>query len=183
MVDTDCNSGLALRLGLFYMKRPSNDTSTPTKSILLVGSTSSYFGGTGVTAYVASKHGVLGLLRASQSTARDLGVRVNGIAPFLTPTHITAGFAQRWKDQGLEENTPERVAEAIALTALDETRQGECVLVRNGTIMSNSEANVYGSLGRWKVPSGARVIQDESAAHLDRGRFCRIHGARYAILC
>ncbi|GLI73794.1 hypothetical protein PoHVEF18_002023 [Penicillium ochrochloron] len=117
-----------LRLGLFYMKQPRSTTSNP-KSIVLVGSTSSYFGGTGVTAYVASKHGVLGLLRASQSTARDLGVRVNGIAPFLTPTHITAGFAQRWKDQGLEENTPERVAEAIALVALDETRKGDCVLV------------------------------------------------------
>lgn len=112
------------------MKRPSDATSTTSKSILLVGSTSSYFGGTGVTAYVASKHGVLGLLRASQSTARDLGVRVNAIAPFLTPTHITAGFAQRWKDHGLEVNTPERVAEAIALVALDEMRQGECVLVR-----------------------------------------------------
>ena len=112
------------------MKRPFNATSTPSKSILLVGSTSSYFGGTGVTAYVAAKHGVLGLLRASQSTARALGVRINGIAPFLTPTHITAGFAQRWKDEGLEVNTPERVAEAIALVALDEQRHGECVLVR-----------------------------------------------------
>lgn len=111
------------------MNQPSNTTSKP-GSIVLVGSTSSYFGGTGVTAYVASKHGVLGLLRASQSTARDLGVRVNGIAPFLTPTHITAGFAQRWQDRGLEENTPERVAEVIALVALDETRQGDCVLVR-----------------------------------------------------
>ncbi|OKO94574.1 hypothetical protein PENSUB_11841 [Penicillium subrubescens] len=118
----------ALRLGLFYMKQPRSTTSRPCKSITLVGSTSSYFGGTGVTAYVASKHGVLGLLRASQSTARDLGVRVNGIAPFLTPTHITAGFSQRWKEQGLEENTPERVAEAIALVALDEARQGDCVL-------------------------------------------------------
>lgn len=119
------------------MKQPSNVTSTRSKSIVLIGSTSSYFGGTGVAAYVASKHGVLGLLRASQSTARDLGVRVNGIAPFFTPTHITAGFSRRWRDQGLEENSPERVAEAIAFIALDESRQGECVLVRKNALVSN----------------------------------------------
>jgi len=101
-----------------------------TKSILLVASTSSYFGGTGVAAYVASKHGVLGLLRASQNVARENGVRLNAIAPFLTPTHITAGFAHRWDEAGLEKNTPDRVAEAIALVALDPERQGNCVLVR-----------------------------------------------------
>ncbi|KAJ5682189.1 hypothetical protein N7462_005354 [Penicillium macrosclerotiorum] len=124
------NSMLPLRLALFYMKQPSETSSSSfTKSIVLIGSTSSYFGGTGVAAYVASKHGVLGLLRASQATARELGVRVNAIAPFLTPTHITAGFAQKWLEQGLDENTPDRVAEAIALVALDRERQGNCLLV------------------------------------------------------
>lgn len=99
------------------------------KSIVLVASTSSYFGGTGVAAYIASKHGVLGLLRASQYKASELGIRVNGVAPFLTPTRITTGFAKRWQQAGLEQNSPERVAEAIALMALDEDRRGECVMV------------------------------------------------------
>ena len=99
------------------------------KSILLVASTSSYFGGTGVAAYIASKHGVLGLLRASQDVAREHDVRVNAVAPFLTPTHITAGFSERWGRAGLEKNTPEGVAEAIALVALDSGREGQCVLV------------------------------------------------------
>ncbi|KAJ5757721.1 Short-chain dehydrogenase/reductase SDR [Penicillium nucicola] len=76
-----------------------------------------------------SKHGVLGLLRGCQTTAQKYGVRVNAIAPFLTPTHITAGFAQRWDEAGLEKNTPERVAEAIALVALDRERAGDCVMV------------------------------------------------------
>ena len=111
------------------MKNPNTLASSPTKSLLLVGSTSSYFGGTGVTAYIASKHGVLGLLRACQVSALNLGIRVNAVAPFLTPTHITAGFAQRWRDQGLEANTPERVAEVIAIVALDDERKGHCVLV------------------------------------------------------
>ncbi|KGO70803.1 Short-chain dehydrogenase/reductase SDR [Penicillium expansum] len=99
------------------------------KGTLNIASTSSYFGGTGVTAYIASKHGVLGLLRACQDVARSHGVRVNAVAPFLTPTHITAGFAHMWDEAGLEKNSPDRVAEAIALVALDEKREGNCVLV------------------------------------------------------
>ncbi|CAG8382473.1 unnamed protein product [Penicillium salamii] len=114
-----------LRLGLHYMK---SDPEGLNKSILLVASTSSYFGGTGVGAYIASKHGVLGLLRASQDVARKNGVRVNAVAPFFTPTHITAGFSERWGQAGLERNTPDGVAEAIALVALDSGRQGHCIL-------------------------------------------------------
>ncbi|KAJ5424261.1 hypothetical protein N7491_009477 [Penicillium cf. griseofulvum] len=116
-----------LRLGLHYMKS-STSTSTssqPTKSILLVASTSSYFGGTGVAAYIASKHGVLGLLRACQDVARRHDVRVNAVAPFLTPTHITAGFAHKWDEAGLEKNTLNGVAEAIAVVALDGERRGQ----------------------------------------------------------
>ncbi|KAJ5807357.1 hypothetical protein N7447_010813 [Penicillium robsamsonii] len=110
---------------------PSTTTNPqPTKSILLVGSTSSYFGGTGVAAYIASKHGVLGLLRACQGVARRHGVRVNAVAPFLTPTYITAGFAHKWDEARLEKNTPNGVAEVIAAVALDEERQGNCVMVR-----------------------------------------------------
>lgn len=123
------NNPKALRLALFHLQTPTPTPSTPTKSILLVISTSGYFGGTGVSAYCASKHGVLGLLRSSQTAARNLGVRVNAIAPFFTPTNITAGFARQWSEHGLEENSPARVAEAIAHVSLDEGRRGDCVLV------------------------------------------------------
>ncbi|KAF9884799.1 hypothetical protein FE257_001215 [Aspergillus nanangensis] len=114
-----------LRLAMHHMK----SNSVPSGSIILMASTSGYFGGTGVTAYVASKHGVIGLLRACQPTAQDLGIRVNAIAPFFTPTRITAGFAEKWHNAGLEANTPPRVAEAIAQVALDGTMHGACVLV------------------------------------------------------
>lgn len=119
----------ALRLALFHLQSPTPTPSTPTKSILLVISTSGYFGGTGVSAYCASKHGVLGLLRSSQTAAQNLGVRVNAIAPFFTPTNITAGFARQWSEHGLEKNSPARVAEAIAHVSLDEGRRGDCVMV------------------------------------------------------
>lgn len=98
-------------------------------SVVLVASTSGYFGGTGVSAYVASKHGVIGLLRACQLTAAATGVRVNGVAPFFTPTRITAGFAEAWKEKGLEANTPQGVAGVIAGMAVDEGVSGRCCLV------------------------------------------------------
>ncbi|CAI7659081.1 unnamed protein product [Penicillium glandicola] len=133
-----------LRLGLHYTKSSASTATSaqPTKSILLVASTSSYFGGTGVTAYIASKHGVLGLLRACQGVARSHSVRVNAVAPFFTPTHITAGFSQKWDQAGIEKNTPNRVAEAIALVALDEKREGQCVLVAGKYLRELEESRV-----------------------------------------
>ena len=99
-------------------------------SVLLTLSTSSYFGGTGVAAYVTSKHGALGLLRASQSTAEEIGVRVNAVAPFFTPTQITASFSEDWKAAGLKAYTPENVARAIVQMAMDPRAYGNCCLVR-----------------------------------------------------
>lgn len=97
-------------------------------SIVLIASTSGYFGGTGVAGYVTSKHGVVGLMRASQATAVKYNIRVNAVAPFFTPTHITASYAEKWKEAGLEANTPEGVAEVVMHTSLGE-RSGRCTLV------------------------------------------------------
>ncbi|GJP93769.1 hypothetical protein AnigIFM63604_000063 [Aspergillus niger] len=114
-----------LRLAMYHMKEKEKKNG----SIVLVASTSGYFGGTGVTAYVASKHGVVGLLRASQVTAQKYGIRVNAVAPFMTPTRMTAGLSQSWQDAGLEANTPERVAEVIEQVGMDTARRGSCMLV------------------------------------------------------
>ena len=128
-------------------------------SVVLVTSTSGYFGGTGVTAYVASKHGVVGLLRASQVTAQKYGIRVNAVAPFMTPTTMTAGLAQRWQDAGLETNAPDRVAEVIEQIALDTTRRGSCTLVsslNSVECVPKNYANACRLLenisGRWNLP-------------------------------
>lgn len=98
-------------------------------SVVLVSSTSGYFGGTGVVSYVSSKHGITGLLRASQAAAKEFSIRVNGVAPFFTPTHITSSFAQMWADAGLPANSAEDVAWAIGQTAMDNSNKGSCTLV------------------------------------------------------
>jgi len=99
-------------------------------SIVLVISTSGYVGGTGVAAYISSKHGITGLLRASQLEARKHNVRVNAVAPFVTVTGMAGGFAQRWVDSGLPSNTTQQVAQVIATISEDPDRRGACYLVR-----------------------------------------------------
>ncbi|KAF2838383.1 NAD(P)-binding protein [Patellaria atrata CBS 101060] len=109
-----------LRLALHYMR---------SSSIILISPTSGYFGSTGVVCYVASKHGVVGLLRASQRAAEAFGVRLNPVASFFTPTHITGSYAERWKAKGLHANTVKNVTEEIVKTARDISVRGQCYLV------------------------------------------------------
>jgi NAD(P)-dependent dehydrogenase (short-subunit alcohol dehydrogenase family) len=83
-----------------------------------------------VVSYISSKHGVVGLARSSQRKANELGVRVNVVAPFFTPTHITNGYSDKWKERGLPANTVEGVADAIVATSTDPARRGHSVMVR-----------------------------------------------------
>jgi len=130
---------LALRLAVHHLNtnKPCFEDGSR-GSVILVSSTSGYFGGTGVVSYVSSKHGVMGLLRASQKVANGKGVRINAVAPFFTPTHITSNFAQSWREIGLLENTPADVAWAIAQTAADTSFKGRCCLVA-GKVMKEVE--------------------------------------------
>ena len=97
----------------------------------MIASTSGYFGGTGVVAYISSKHGIVGLARASQPKANELCVRVNVVAPFFTPTYITNGYSDKWKERGLPANTVEGVADTIVATSTDPTHNGHSVMVRH----------------------------------------------------
>jgi NAD(P)-dependent dehydrogenase (short-subunit alcohol dehydrogenase family) len=99
---------------MFYMKSNPVDPITKSRgSVVLVASTSGYFGGTGVVSYISSKHGTIGLLRSSQKVAAQHAIRVNGVAPFFTPTYITGGYSDKWKEKGLQANTTTDVANAI----------------------------------------------------------------------
>jgi NAD(P)-dependent dehydrogenase (short-subunit alcohol dehydrogenase family) len=111
------------------MKSNPTDADNARGSIVLIASTSGYFGGTGVVSYIASKHGVVGLARASQKKANKLGVRVNVVAPFFTPTHITAGYSEKWKESGLPANTVHDVANAVVSTSMDPKQKGHSMLV------------------------------------------------------
>ncbi|KAJ4359200.1 hypothetical protein N0V95_002366 [Ascochyta clinopodiicola] len=118
-----------LRLAMHAMSSNAPDSNGSRGSVVLIASTSGYFGGTGVVSYIASKHGIVGLGRAAQRKANELGVRVNVVAPFFTPTYITTGYSEQWKERGLPANTVEDVADAIVATSLDPLRKGHSVMV------------------------------------------------------
>ncbi|KAF2461846.1 hypothetical protein BDY21DRAFT_277648 [Lineolata rhizophorae] len=123
-----------VRLAMHHMRSNAPDSikGGTCGSIVLVASTSGYFGGTGVVSYVASKHGIVGLLRASQIAAKRFNVRVNAVAPFVTPTQITGNYFAKWQEKGLPTNTVEDVASAIAATAVDVEGSGQCYMVVGG---------------------------------------------------
>jgi NAD(P)-dependent dehydrogenase (short-subunit alcohol dehydrogenase family) len=116
-------------MAMHSMKSNPLDSDGARGSIVLIASTSGYFGGTGVVSYVSSKHGVIGLARASQIVAQQLSVRVNVVAPFFTPTHITSGYSEKWKEYSLPANTTEDVANAIVTTSVHPKRQGHSMMV------------------------------------------------------
>jgi NAD(P)-dependent dehydrogenase (short-subunit alcohol dehydrogenase family) len=140
---------LALRLAIYTMR--TNPLVTPTSSrgsVVLISSTSGYFGGTSVISYISSKHGITGLLRASQRVASQNNIRLNAVAPFFTPTHITASYAEEWAKEGLLANTTEDVAWAVAQTAADGTLKGACCLVA-GKMMRELEEPLRGLTRTW----------------------------------
>jgi NAD(P)-dependent dehydrogenase (short-subunit alcohol dehydrogenase family) len=116
-------------LAIHSMKSNPRDSDGFRGSVVLIASTSGYFGGTGVVSYIASKHGVVGLARASQRVAKGNSIRVNIVAPFFTPTYITGGYAEEWAKRGLPANTVHDVANAILATSSDPQRNGHHVMV------------------------------------------------------
>ena len=138
------------------MKSNSPDSDGSRGSIILIASTSGYFGGTGVVSYIASKHGVVGLCRSSQRVANQLQIRVNVVAPFFTPTYITGGYAEQWKERGLPANTIEDVAMAVVQTSTDPHRMGHSVMVSSSPLASNFWANRNRSRERWCAKSRQR---------------------------
>jgi len=65
-------------------------------AVVNTASTAALFGGPGMAAYVASKHGVLGLTKVAASDVADQGVRVNAICPGPVETRMMRSLeAQR----------------------------------------------------------------------------------------
>ncbi|CRK13676.1 hypothetical protein BN1708_010910 [Verticillium longisporum] len=157
-----------LRLSLHYMTKNSPTSDGFRGSVVLVASISGYFGSTGNAAYIASKHGVIGLLRASLDKAASLGVRVNAVTPGYTPTGITKEFGNVITQAGLDANTPGAVATAIAFAAADPSRHGTSCLVLGPYLheMEYSRANVLQS---W-------LGQDAAAALARFGAFVKSIG-------
>ena len=84
---------------------------------------------TGNAAYITSKHGVVGLVRAAMGRATALQIKLDTVAPCYILTNITAGLSDKVEKAGLESNTPDGVALAICSFAADSSTHGFACLV------------------------------------------------------
>ncbi|KAH1509372.1 hypothetical protein KXX06_007270 [Aspergillus fumigatus] len=149
-----------LRHAIFSMK--GNQPCYPDGSrgaVVLVSSISGYFGGTGVSGYITSKHAVTGMLRGSQLVASQDDIRVNAVAPFVTPTAMAGGFSEAWQAKGLPINTTEGVATVVLTLAVNPAEKGSCYIV-SGPILREVEHTQKLLLTEWLGEDLTRVFRD-----------------------
>jgi NAD(P)-dependent dehydrogenase (short-subunit alcohol dehydrogenase family) len=104
--------------------------------------------------YAASKHAVVGLVRALGMAAAPQGVTVNGICPGFADTPLIAAFRSMFVERGFPLLEASEVATAIVSAALSQGT-GECWVVQPGR-----EPAPYGFRG---VP-GARTPDGRPAS-------------------
>lgn len=153
----DWNQTLAVNLsGTFHCIRGVYDgmRARGHGRIINVASTAGLVGYAYVAAYVAAKHGVIGLTRALALELATKGVTVNAVCPGYTETEIVrtaieniASKTGRSESEALAELTarnpqgklvqPEEVASAVAWLALPEqgAMTGQAIAVAGGEVM------------------------------------------------
>lgn len=112
-------------------------------SIVNILSTSAFQGARNISAYVAAKHGLLGLTRAMAIELAPL-VRVNAIAPGLVTTDMTKEYIPEDRQRFLESITPagrfgkpEEVADALMWLVNSSYVYGQTVTVDGGWLAKN----------------------------------------------
>ena len=104
---------------------------SPHGRIVTIGSTLSRFGDSGLTAYGASKHAVLGLTRSIAAELGPFGITVNCLQPGAIETPMTAPafadmpeFRTYWENKAAlgRLGQPEDIADVIAFLCSDDAR-------------------------------------------------------------
>ena len=104
---------------------------SPHGRIVTIGSTLSRFGDSGLTAYGASKHAVLGMTRSIAAELGPFGITVNCLQPGAIETPMTAPafadmpeFRTYWEEKAAlgRLGPPEDIADVIAFLCSDDAR-------------------------------------------------------------
>ncbi len=105
-------------------------------SIVITSSTTGIKGYSGLSAYVASKHAVIGLMRTAALECSDIGIRVNCVNPASIETRMMRSLEQQLAQKGTADpkqkfaavvpmrryGTPAEVAALMLFLAGDESR-------------------------------------------------------------
>ncbi len=113
--------------------------------IVTIGSVMASFGATGMVAYAASKHAVLGMTRAMAAELGADGITVNCVQPGAIDTPMTApafeanaDFADFWRNKAAlgRLGKPEDIADVIAFLVSDDARfvSGHGIFVDGGAM-------------------------------------------------
>lgn len=114
--------------------------------VVITGSTGSHVGATGVCAYVASKHAILGLTRCAALEVANCGIRVNAVCPGGTRTRMQQSLTEgRDKIDELALNLatpngriadPEEIAAAVLYMASEHARHmvGQSLILDGGRL-------------------------------------------------
>ncbi|KAF7983815.1 hypothetical protein HWV62_19063 [Athelia sp. TMB] len=97
-------------VGMHYLRKGKKQGDL--KSIVLIGSMASWQAPTNMPMYAASKHGVLGFMRAVYPNCRREGIRISVIHPWFADTKIVPPEFRRAL-QGMPETPLHRIAGAI----------------------------------------------------------------------
>lgn len=149
------------------------------KSLTLVSSVAGIREDPGLYVYIASKHGVIGLMRALRryvlTSFRALfelmsirrpfsqltpAIRTNAICPWMTRTRLVAGIEDTWREAGLPSNTAEDVAKVIVGMMADAKLVGGAMYIEGGRAW-DVEAGLVKARPQW--------LGERQAADLDRG--------------
>lgn len=138
---------LQMRVNLeapFWLTQAALPHLRPGSQVVLCASTSGFVGSAGAVIYCATKHGVIGLLRAMAAELGRQGIRVNAIAPGTTETPINDPlFAiPGWRESVLKAIPDGRIAQpedhvgtiAFLVSDLSAHVNGHAILVDGGHI-------------------------------------------------
>jgi len=129
-------------------------------NVVLVGSAASFFAYPGYSAYSASKHGLIGLMRALANELGSDGVRVNAVCPGWVDTPMLDSEAaatglprqeavEGWVKEHLIERliTPDEVSDAVMWLASDAARMvtGTALPVDGGQLVRRGQGTAGGS--------------------------------------
>ena len=118
-----------VKLAMHYMRKQQ-----PQGGVIISTVSRDGYEAVGLPVYAASKHGMIGLMRAIKRDSPQSNIRINSIAPSITDSAMTRWIPSVIPDSlrvGIPVSTPEDTAKAIAFLAVRENYNG-CTISVDG---------------------------------------------------